>query len=115
MSVEVNAQVMEKKTHQIRKPMKTSDLRANRPVFRLQVVMVRCYPARMIITPQFTGMVAAACGRDEHGLVGIVLWGDQTHEVKLGNIIQINSGWCRLRDGQLVVSTGKYGHLEILD
>lgn len=68
----------------------------------------------MIVSTSYTGPVAAACGRDDTGLVGLVFWGEQVTSVNVGDIIRIESGWCRSRDGALVVSTGKHGKLSIV-
>ena len=84
-------------------------------VKRLELVVLRRYPRRLVNSNNFTGSVAAACGRDETGIVGIVLWGDQVNTVNTGDIIRIENGWCRSRSGELVVSTGKNGTLSILD
>ena len=89
-------------------------LRPNAPVRQLEMVVLRIYPKRMIVSPTYTGHVAAACGRDETGLVGLVLWADQIQEVNVGDVIRLESGWCRSRDGALVVSTGKHGKLVIV-
>lgn len=90
------------------------NLRANSPIRRLEMVLLRVYPRRMIVSPSYTGYVAAACGRDETGLVGVVLWGDQIQQVTVGDIVRLESGWCRSRDGALVVSTGKHGQLTVI-
>ena len=90
------------------------NLRPNTPVRRLELVVLRMYPRRMIVSTSYTGPVAAACGRDDTGLVGLVFWGEQVTSVNVGDIIRIESGWCRLRDGALVVSTGKHGKLSIV-
>ena len=47
--------------------------------------------------------------KDETGIVGIVLWDEQVDRVKTGDIIRIEGGWCRSRNEELVVSTGKNG------
>ncbi|MEL0331674.1 MAG: hypothetical protein VW982_05610 [Candidatus Poseidoniales archaeon] len=90
------------------------NLRPNTPVRRLELVVLRMYPRRMIVSTTYTGPVAAACGRDDSGLVGLVFWGEQVTSVNVGDIIRIESGWCRSRDGALVVSTGKHGKLSIV-
>jgi len=90
------------------------NLRANSPVHRLEMVVLRVYPRRMIVSEQYAGPVAAACGRDETGLVGLVLWAEQVTSVQVGDVIRIESGWCRARDGVLVVSTGRHGRLSIV-
>ena len=94
---------------------KVSDLSPNNEVNRLELVILRRYPRRLVHSNNFTGSVAAACGRDETGIVGIVLWGDQVNSVNTGDIIRIEGGWCRQRSGELVVSTGKSGRLTVID
>ena len=49
------------------------DLRPNRPIRQLDLIILRIYPRRLIYSETYSGPVAAACGRDESGLVGIVL------------------------------------------
>ena len=94
---------------------RVEDLVANNPVNRLDLVVLRRYPRRLVNSANYTGSLAAACGRDETGLVGIVLWGEQVNLVKAGDIIRIENGWCRMRDGEIIVSTGRNGTLEIID
>ena len=94
---------------------KVSDLSPNNEVHRLELVILRRYPRRLVNSNNFTGSVAAACGRDETGIVGIVLWGDQVNSVNTGDIIRIEGGWCRQRSGELVVSTGKSWRLTVID
>ena len=94
---------------------RVEDLIPNRPISRLELVVLRRYPRRLVNSANYTGSLAAACGRDETGLVGIVLWGEHVKMVKAGDIIRIENGWCRLRDGEIIVSTGRNGTLEIID
>ena len=96
------------------KRQRVCDLLPNTPVKNLDLVILRRYPRRLINTDAYTGMVAAACGRDETGLVGIVIWADDVDKVRSGDMIRIESGWCRMRDGELVVSTGRNGRLTII-
>ncbi len=91
-----------------------TDLLPMRPVPSLELLILRRYPRRFVSTPRFEGAVAAACGRDETGLVGVVLWGEQVDRVRTGDVIRIRGGWCRRHMGELVVSTGKLGRLEVL-
>ena len=94
---------------------RVSELKANKQVERLELVVLRRYPRRLVDSSNFTGSLAAACGRDETGIVGIVLWGEQVKQVKTGDIIRIENGWCRSRNGELVVSTGRTGSLLVID
>ena len=94
---------------------RVSELTPNQKILRLELVVLRRYPRRLVNSKKFTGSLAAACGRDETGIVGIVLWADQVKQVKTGDIIRIENGWCRSRNGELIVSTGKSGTLTVLD
>tara|TARA_B110000967_G_scaffold92226_1_gene94869 strand:- start:273 stop:617 length:345 start_codon:yes stop_codon:yes gene_type:complete len=107
-----NAQHKQKKSTNSRQ--KISDLQPNQPVQRLEVVLLRIYPRRMVYSEHYVGPVAAACGRDETGIVGMVLWGEQIERVQVGDILLLESGWCRERKGELVVSTGRNGRLHVL-
>jgi len=44
---------------------------------RLELAILRTNPRRLVDFANYTGSLAATCGRDETGLVEIVLWGDQ--------------------------------------
>ena len=96
------------------KRQRVCDLKPNAPVKDLDLVVLRRYPRRLINTDSYTGMVAAACGRDETGLVGIVIWADDVDKVRSGDMIRIESGWCRIRDDELVVSSGRNGRLRVI-
>ena len=105
------AQHRPKETPRIR----VDNLIANRPIGRIELLVLRRYPRRTVMSKGWTGSIAAACGRDETGLIGIVLWGDQVDRVRTGDIIAIQGGWCRYSHGQKVVSTGRTGRLTILE
>ena len=97
------------------KRLQVKDLKPNRPIKMLDLIILRVYPRRLIYSDSYTGPVAAACGRDETGLVGIVLWNEQIDEIRIGDIVRFESGWCQMRDGELIVSTGMNGRLRIID
>lgn len=91
-----------------------ADLHPSQPVGRVEVLILRRYPRRVIRGEKWTGSLAAACGRDESGLVGVVLWGDQVEQVSTGDVVRIEDGWCRISNGEKVVSTGRNGRLTVL-
>jgi len=109
----MNNQSKFKKSRTVRQ--KVADLVPNQEVKRLELVVLRRYPRRLVDSPNYTGSLAAACGRDETGIVGIILWNNQVKQVKAGDIIRIEDGWCRSRNGELIVSTGRNGTLVVLD
>lgn len=90
-------------------------LQPNRRIQNLELVLLRIYPSRMVLSERYTGPVAAACGRDHTGLVGIVLWNEQIEQFRVGDVIRIEAGWCKIRNGQLVVSTGRRGRISLVD
>lgn len=90
------------------------DLALGRPVNRIELLVLRRFPRRTVKGKSWTGPLAAACARDESGLVGLILWGEQVERVRTGDIIRIENGWCRLSMGQKVVSTGRNGRLTVL-
>jgi len=98
-----------------RRKSKVSRLREDRPVTDLEILVLRRYPPRLVSSRKWTGRVAAACGRDESGVVGLVLWGDQIDAVATGDIVRIENGWCKRRLGERVVSTGRSGRLTVLN
>ena len=109
----MNNQSKFKKSRTVRQ--KVADLVANQEVKRLELVVLRRYPRRLVDSANYTGSLAAACGSDETGIVGIILWNNQVKQVKAGDIIRIEDGWCRSRNGELIVSTGRNGTLVVLD
>ena len=111
---EISRQKMRKKI-QIKPRTRVEDLVANCPVNRLEMLILRRYPRRTVMSKGWKGSVAAACGRDETGLIGVVLWGNQVDQVRTGDIISIEGGWCRYSHGQKVVSTGRTGRLTVLE
>ena len=54
------------------------------------MVVLRIYPQRLIVSSRYTGPVAAACGRDTTGLVGLVLWGEQIKTIRVGTLFGLN-------------------------
>ena len=111
---EINRHQRENTTN-ITPRIRVEDLIPNRPVGRLELLILRRYPSRKVTSKGWTGSIAAACGRDETGLIGLVLWGDQVDRVRTGDIISIKGGWCRYSHGQKVVSTGRTGRLVVLE
>jgi ssDNA-binding replication factor A large subunit len=90
------------------------DLEHGSTVERLDFVVLRRYPRQEVNTISYTGGIAAACGKDSTGIFGVVLWGDDIDKVESGDIVRITDGWCRIRDGQKVVSAGSTGKLEVI-
>lgn len=62
------------------------------------------------------GRVCNAVGIDSTGdKVNITLWNDEIDQVKVNSKIKIINGYAKLWDGELQVSAGRYGRLEVLE
>lgn len=61
-----------------------------------------------------TGKVANAKAKDESGEVKLTLWNEQTDQIKKGDKVKISNGWVGEYQGELQVSTGKFGTLQVL-
>ncbi|MGQ9787908.1 MAG: DNA-binding protein [Candidatus Hadarchaeaceae archaeon] len=60
------------------------------------------------------GRVATATGEDESGRVKISLWDADVDRVKVGSRVKIINGYSRQFRGEVHVSAGIYGKLEVL-
>ena len=62
-----------------------------------------------------SGKVCSCAAKDEAGdEVSLTLWNEQCKDVEEGSKIKITNGWTSEYQGQLQVSTGKMGQLEVL-
>ena len=62
-----------------------------------------------------SGRVCNAKIKDETGEISLTLWNDDVDKVNLGDKIQIKNGFVSEWQGELQLSTGKFGSLEILE
>jgi replication factor A1 len=61
-----------------------------------------------------SGRVASARIKDESGACALSLWNEQVDLVKSGDRIRITNGWANEFQGELQLSTGRFGTLEVL-
>ncbi len=62
-----------------------------------------------------SGKVASAALKDKSGEVRVSLWNEQIDQVKEGDKIRIENGWCSEWQGQKQVSTGKQGTMTVVE
>ncbi len=60
------------------------------------------------------GRVCNAVGKDETGTVKLTLWNDDIDKVNSGDKVKIENGWVGEWQGELQLSTGKFGKLEVI-
>jgi len=62
-----------------------------------------------------SGRVCTAVVEDATGKISLTLWNDDVDKVNAGDKIQIKNGWVGEYQGELQLSTGKFGTLEVLE
>jgi len=60
------------------------------------------------------GRVTTAVAKDETGDVKLTLWNDDIEKVKAGDKIKITNGYVSEWQGEMQLSTGKFGTLEVI-
>ena len=61
------------------------------------------------------GRVCTAIAQDDTGKVNLTLWNDDIDKVNVGDRIQIKNGWVGEYQGELQLSTGKFGEMVVLE
>ena len=61
------------------------------------------------------GKVCNAKIKDETGEVTLTLWNEQAEQVNIGDIVKISNGYVSEFKGEMQLSTGKFGSLEVID
>jgi len=62
-----------------------------------------------------SGRVCNATIRDSSGQLKLTLWNDDIDQVRVGDKIHIQNGWCSEYKGEKQLSTGKFGKIEIIE
>jgi ssDNA-binding replication factor A large subunit len=60
------------------------------------------------------GRVCNAKGKDATGTISITLWNEQIDNVNTGDTVHISNGYVSEYQGEMQLSTGKFGQLEIV-
>ncbi len=96
--------------------MKIQDLRAEAKIDSLELVIKEKGSARDFSTRSgSTGKVCdAKAVDDENQEVSVSLWNEEIERVQVNDRIRITNGWAREWRGNLQVSAGRFGKLEVL-
>ncbi len=96
--------------------MKIRDLRAEAKIDTLEVIIREKGSARDFSTRSgSTGKVCdAKAVDDENQEVSVSLWNEEIERVQVNDRIRITNGWAREWRGNLQVSAGRFGKLEVL-
>jgi len=94
--------------------MAIKDLAPNMSFNEVTVEVLSVEPERQFDKFGKTGRVTSAIVKDDSGQVKLTLWNDEIDKVKAGMKIKISKGYCKEWNGELQISIGKFGSLEIL-
>ncbi|HYU07374.1 MAG TPA: hypothetical protein VEM77_09380 [Thermoplasmata archaeon] len=96
--------------------MKVKDLRPESKVDTIDLVIREKGAAREFSSRTgSTGKVCDAKAVDDEGTeVSVSLWNDEIERVQANDRIRITNGWVREWRGNMQVSAGRYGKLEVL-
>lgn len=94
--------------------MQIKDLQPRQGKVELTATVIEKEDIRDIATPNFSGKVCNAKLQDDTGTVKCTLWNDQTQQVNVGDIIKITNGYVSEYQGEMQLSTGKFGKLEVV-
>lgn len=92
--------------------MKVIDLVPKAPVDELIITVVEKGEVRDV-----KGGMLKLCeclAKDDSGTIKLALWNKDIDAVKVGDKIKITKGWVNEYQGELSVSSGKFGKMEIL-
>lgn len=60
------------------------------------------------------GRVCNAVIKDATGKVAMTLWNDEIDQVKVGDMVKVSNGWVNEWQGELQLSAGRFGKLEVV-
>ncbi len=96
--------------------MNVSDLKPRCSVEKIELTVLDIEEPRGFFSRSgVKSNVCSAVARDSQGeRVGVTLWNNEIEEVSTNDRIIIINGWVKEWYGQLEISTGKFGSLEVL-
>lgn len=96
--------------------MKVADLADRSEVDEIELEIVDKEEPREFDSQSSSGRVCNAVGRDDDGdTVTVTLWNEEIDEVDVGQRVRIVDGWSKRYEGEMELSSGRYGELEVVD
>jgi len=96
-------------------PMMVKDLKADSKFDALEVTIAEKGEVRNVSTFRGQSRVCDAKGVDEAGdSIALSLWNEEIDQVNQNDRVRITNGWVRQWRGNLQVSAGKFGKLEVV-
>ena len=95
--------------------MKISELRANQDKVDLDAEVISVSPEKSFTRFGRNIRVANARIRDDSGEGSLTLWNNEVDQVKPNSKIRITNGFVKEFQGELTVTSGKFGKLEVME
>lgn len=94
--------------------MQIKDLQPRTGKVELTAQVLNKESSREVNKPNFSGKVCNATLKDETGQIKLTLWNEQVDQVNEGDTIKISNGYVSEWQGEMQLSTGKFGKLEVV-
>lgn len=94
--------------------MNISEINAFSKKVTIEAVVTEKEQPREINTRRGATKIANAKIEDSSGSIKLVLWGDETEQVKEGDKIRIENGYVKEWNSELQLSVGMYGKITVL-
>ncbi|MFT4297884.1 MAG: SOSS complex subunit B family protein [Candidatus Woesearchaeota archaeon] len=95
--------------------MKINELQPRQGKVELQAKVIDKSEPRTFDKFGKQGQVCNAKIKDDTGEMTLSLWNEQVDQVNLGDVVKISNGYVSEYKGEMQLSTGKFGTLEIID
>ena len=94
--------------------MKINELQAKQGKVEIEIEIVEKGEVREFTKFGAIGKVCNCKAKDETGEIKVTLWNDQIDQVNVGDKVKITNGYVNEYQGELQLTTGKFGKLEVL-
>ena len=94
--------------------MQIKDLQPRQGKVEITAIVAEKGEPRTVNSANFSGTVANAKLQDETGTIKFSLWNDQIGQVNVGDTIKISNGYVSEYQGEMQLSTGKFGKMEVV-
>ncbi len=94
--------------------MKINELKPRQGKVEIEVEVVEIGDVREFQKFGKPGRVATALAKDETGTIKLALWNDDIDKIKPGMRIKISNGYVNEFQGEMQLTSGRFGKIEIL-
>ena len=95
--------------------MAIRDLQARQGKVDITVEVVEVSEPKEFTRFDKTGRVANATVKDTTGTITLTLWNDEIEKVQKGAVVRITNGYVNEYKGELQLTAGRFGSIEVLD